>query len=222
LHPAPALAIMRGMKRVLVALALTACMGTNQADPEDADGGATHDASASLPDAAPPMISIPVATVDAPPAPPPAPDAAAPPDAAPPPADSAPAPADTAPRPVIESPDAAPEPPPPPPDAAPEPPDLAPPTAPLCRRVHCDCTFAGKRLVGRVKYVTFPEQPDFKVKVVTSPVVADLRVQKVDFVPQLCGQWHEDPLSPELKVQIVTDGLEDFSILYVSLAPGTF
>jgi hypothetical protein len=224
LHRAPPVVMMRGMKRLALALLLTACMGTNHGDdPADGDGGAVDAAAERAPDAASvtaadaPTVSSPVAPADGPT---PIPDAAPPPpDAAAPALDSAPPP----PPPVTEPPDAAPElDVAPPDDVAPPPVDGPPPLAPLCRRVRCDCTFAGKRLVGRVKYVTFPERPDFKVKVVTSAIAADLRVQKVAYIPQLCGEWSEDPLTPELRVQIVNDGLEDFSIQYVSIFPGTF
>ena len=110
-----------------------------------------------------------------------------------------------------------------PPDGAVDGTPDTPPPAPFCRRVQCDCTFEGKKLYGRVKFVDgISDQPDFKVKVVTLQAEADLKVKRVNFSPIACGEWQEEMFPPlELKVQVVNT-FEDFSIIYVNDFPGTF
>jgi hypothetical protein len=226
--------MMRGMNRrllVCASLLLAACMGVDTSKIVDGQAG---EASAPATDAAIGAGAAPDAAVVA------LPDAAAPSpgdarvvDAAPTVASDAvvpivpigrpPAVTDAAPRPgavdaSIAEPDAALA----EPDAAPAEPDAAepPPVAPPCGHIRCDCTFAGHKLFGKVKYVTFPETPDFKVKLAGSDGdFPDLHVQKVDFIPQRCGEWREDALTPDFKVQVVTD-FEDFAILYVPGTPG--
>jgi hypothetical protein len=92
------------------------------------------------------------------------------------------------------------------------------PDAPLnveplqCGRIKCDCTYKGKKLWGKVEYVT--SFPDFKVKVSSFP---DLNVQETSFASR-CGQWERVTSFGDFKVQIV-DTFEDFDIAYSSF-PG--
>lgn len=77
------------------------------------------------------------------------------------------------------------------------------------------CTWNGKKLSGRVRYVT--SSPDVRVKVVTS--LPRLRVKRVSSLPNECGEWQEVDSFPDLKVQLV-DGLEDLDVEYVDAFPG--
>lgn len=77
------------------------------------------------------------------------------------------------------------------------------------------CTWNGKKLFGRVRYVT--SSADVRVKVVTS--LPRLRVKRVSSLPNECGEWQEVDSFPDLKVQLV-DGLEDFDVEYVDAFPG--
>jgi hypothetical protein len=81
-----------------------------------------------------------------------------------------------------------------------------------CGRINCDCTYKGKKLWGKVEYVTV--FPDFKVKVSSFP---DLNVKETMFATQ-CGEWERVTAFGDFKVQIV-DMFEDFDIAY-SYFPG--
>lgn len=78
-----------------------------------------------------------------------------------------------------------------------------------------DCTFNGKKLYGKIKFVT--SFPDFKVKIVTS--FPDLKVKMVTSFPDRCGEWQAVESFPDLKIQIV-DSFPDFTIQYVESFPG--
>lgn len=77
------------------------------------------------------------------------------------------------------------------------------------------CTFAGKKLYGKVKFVS--SFPDFKVQVVSS--FPDLKVKQVDAFPDSCGKWQAVDSFPDFKVQIV-NAFPDFKIKYVEAFPG--
>ncbi len=91
-------------------------------------------------------------------------------------------------------------------------PDAAMDGAAKCGRILCDCTYKGKKLWGKVQYVT--SFPDFKVKESSFP---DLNVKETSF-PNGCGEWQVVTAFPDFKVQIV-ESFEDFSIKYSSF-PG--
>lgn len=78
------------------------------------------------------------------------------------------------------------------------------------------CTWNGKRLYGRIRYVDF--NPDVKVKVVTS--LARLHVREVSSLANDCGEWEiVTSGSANLRVEVVTS-LPDLTIEYVSSLPG--
>jgi len=81
--------------------------------------------------------------------------------------------------------------------------------------VGSDCTFNGKKLYGKVQFVT--SFPDIKVQIVDS--FPDLKVQKVSSFPDSCGKWEEVSSFPDIKVQIV-DSFPDIKIQYVTSFPG--
>jgi hypothetical protein len=90
-----------------------------------------------------------------------------------------------------------------------------------CRRIKCDCTFDGKRLWGRVRWVGAGEVPHARVREITIGT-PDLRVQRVAFgLATSCGKWYESDTFglEDLKVRKVDFG-EDFSIRYDPSFPG--
>lgn len=78
-----------------------------------------------------------------------------------------------------------------------------------------NCTWNGKRLYGRIRYVD--SFPDVRVRVVTA--LPRLRVREVSSLPNECGEWQIVTSFPDLKVQLV-DGLQDLTIEYVTAFPG--
>ena len=78
-----------------------------------------------------------------------------------------------------------------------------------------DGTYKGKRLWGKVQFVT--SFPDFKVQVVDA--FADLNVQIVEAFPDKPGKWQVVTSHPDFKVQVV-DAFGDFKIKYVDAFPG--
>ena len=78
-----------------------------------------------------------------------------------------------------------------------------------------DCTFAGKKLYGKIQIVT--AFPDVKVQVVTA--FPDVKVKKVDAFPDACGKWQIVDAFPDTKVQFV-DAFPDVKIQYVDAFPG--
>ncbi len=85
-----------------------------------------------------------------------------------------------------------------------------------CGKIACDCTYKGKKLYGKVKFVTF--NPDFKIRTVS--FLEDLKVQKVTIFPNSCGKWQVITTGiPDFTVQEVTV-FEDFKIRYVTVFPG--
>jgi hypothetical protein len=88
-------------------------------------------------------------------------------------------------------------------------------TALAADKVGKDCTFNGKKLWGKVQFVT--SGADLKVEVVNS--FPDLKVLKVTSFPDACGKWQAVTTFPDLKVQLVTS-FPDIKIQYVSSFPG--
>ncbi|GET44173.1 hypothetical protein MiSe_89990 [Microseira wollei NIES-4236] len=77
------------------------------------------------------------------------------------------------------------------------------------------CTYQGKPLYGRVKFVESFQ--DIKVKVVTTS--PDLRVKMVTNSTTRCGEWAIVEFLPNLKVQFV-ETLPDIEIQFVEDNPG--
>ena len=82
-------------------------------------------------------------------------------------------------------------------------------------KVGSDCTYKGKKLYGKIKFVT--SFPDIKVQVVSS--FPDLKVKKVTSFPDKCGLWKVVDSFPDIKVQLVTS-FPDIKIKYVTSFPG--
>jgi len=82
-------------------------------------------------------------------------------------------------------------------------------------RIADDCTFKGKKLYGKIKFVD--SFPDIKVQFVES--FPDLKVKFVDSFADDCGEWQVVESFPDLKVQIVTS-FPDIKIKPVDSFPG--
>ena len=78
-----------------------------------------------------------------------------------------------------------------------------------------DCTFNGKKLYGKIKFVE--NFPDIKIKIVEN--FPDLKVRLVDNFPDECGKWQIVENFPDLKVQIV-ENFPDIKVKFVDNFPG--
>jgi hypothetical protein len=78
-----------------------------------------------------------------------------------------------------------------------------------------DCTFHGKKLYGKIKFVE--NFPDIKVKIVEN--FPDLNVKIVENFPDQCGKWQIVENFPDLKVQVV-ENFPDIKIRFVENFPG--
>jgi hypothetical protein len=86
---------------------------------------------------------------------------------------------------------------------------------PAAAKVGKDCCFKGRKLYGKIKFVT--SFPDIKIKVVDS--FPDLKVKHVSSFPDRCGLWQIVESFPDLKVQLV-ESFPDITIKYVESFPG--
>ena len=78
-----------------------------------------------------------------------------------------------------------------------------------------NCTFNGKKLYGKIKFVE--NFPDIKIKIVEN--FPDLKVKLVDNFPDECGKWQIVENFPDIKVQIV-ENFPDLKIKFVDNFPG--
>lgn len=78
-----------------------------------------------------------------------------------------------------------------------------------------DCTFKGKKLYGKVQFVT--SHPDIKIQYVDAN--ADINVQMVTSSPTTCGKWQVVKSNADLKVQIV-NSFPDIKVKLVKSKPG--
>lgn len=83
------------------------------------------------------------------------------------------------------------------------------------KKITPECTFNGKNLYGKIKFVS--SFPDIKIKVVDA--FPDLKVKTVDAFPDKCGEWKVVESFPDLKVQFV-DAFPDIKIKFVEAFPG--
>jgi hypothetical protein len=83
------------------------------------------------------------------------------------------------------------------------------------KKVGPDCTFNGKKLYGKVKFVD--SFPDLKVRAVDA--FPDLKVKMVNAFPDKCGLWQSVDAFPDLKVQMV-ENFPDIKIKFVDAFPG--
>jgi hypothetical protein len=77
------------------------------------------------------------------------------------------------------------------------------------------CTFKGKKLYGKIQFVT--SFPDVKIQEVTS--FPDVKIEKVNSFPDKCGKWQIVTSFPDTKVQVVSS-FPDVKVQYVTSFPG--
>lgn len=82
-------------------------------------------------------------------------------------------------------------------------------------KIGADCTFNGKKLYGKIKFVE--NFPDIKIQVVEN--FPDLKVKKVDNFPDSCGEWKIVENFPDFTVKIV-EHFGDIKIKFVENFPG--
>lgn len=79
-----------------------------------------------------------------------------------------------------------------------------------------NCTYEGIPLYGQVK-VSTNGWAHFDVRVANN--IADLYVEKVSFLPDICGRWQFVDTGEDFTIRFVHGG-EDFSIMFVPHLPG--
>jgi hypothetical protein len=77
------------------------------------------------------------------------------------------------------------------------------------------CSFRGKKLYGKIKFVE--NFPDIKIKIVEN--FPDIKVQLVENFPDECGKWQIVENFPDIKVQIV-ENFPDIKVKFVNNFPG--
>lgn len=85
----------------------------------------------------------------------------------------------------------------------------------LTQPIPKDCTFKGKKLLGRVQIVEYGA--DFKISAVEYG--EDLRIQAKSYNDSRCGNWYFVENGGDFKVQFVEYG-EDFKIKFVEFGEG--
>jgi hypothetical protein len=91
----------------------------------------------------------------------------------------------------------------------------ASPSMPDDKTVDKNCSWKGKKLYGRIKFVE--NFPDLKIKFVEN--FPDLKVKLVQNFPDECGKWKIVEDFPDLKVQVVED-FPDIKVKLVDNFPG--
>lgn len=81
------------------------------------------------------------------------------------------------------------------------------------------CVYNGKKLYGKVQFVEFANQADFKVQIVNN--FPDLKVRFVENFADQCGEWQvvENGIQADFKV-FITESFADFKIQTVMNFPG--
>lgn len=82
-------------------------------------------------------------------------------------------------------------------------------------KIGADCTYKGKKLYGKIKFVENFE--DIKIKVVDN--FQDIKVQKVSNFANSCGKWQVVENFEDVKVKVVSN-FEDIKVKYVDNFPG--
>ncbi|WP_306590252.1 hypothetical protein [Geothrix sp. 21YS21S-4] len=77
------------------------------------------------------------------------------------------------------------------------------------------CTWKGRKLSGRIQWVT--SFPDLRIRVVRA--FPNLRVRLVKGEPRRCGEWKVVTSHPDLRVQVV-GAFPDLDVAFVDRFPG--
>lgn len=80
-----------------------------------------------------------------------------------------------------------------------------------------DCTFEGKKLYGKIRFVENRSDADVKIKIVNS--FADIKVKLVENFADDCGEWQVVEHGEDLKVY-VAENFADIKVKFVTSFPG--
>lgn len=80
-----------------------------------------------------------------------------------------------------------------------------------------DCTFKGKKLYGKIKFVEYASNADIKIKIVNN--FQDLKVKLVESYADDCGEWQVVEYGEDLKVY-VAESYADIKVKFVTSFPG--
>ncbi len=80
-----------------------------------------------------------------------------------------------------------------------------------------DCTFEGKKLFGKIRFVENRSDADVKIKIVTN--FPDIKVKLVESFADDCGEWQVVEYGEDLKVY-VAENFADIKVKFVTSFPG--
>ncbi|WP_298518961.1 hypothetical protein [uncultured Kordia sp.] len=80
-----------------------------------------------------------------------------------------------------------------------------------------DCTFEGKKLYGKIRFVEYANDADVKIKIVNS--FSDIKVKFVESFADDCGEWQVVEYGEDLKVAVV-EHFPDIKVKFVTSFPG--
>ncbi|AXG71257.1 hypothetical protein KORDIASMS9_03514 [Kordia sp. SMS9] len=80
-----------------------------------------------------------------------------------------------------------------------------------------NCTFEGKKLYGKIRFVENRGDADVKIKIVNS--FPDIKVKLVENFADDCGEWQVVEYGEDLKVY-VAENFADIKVKFVTSFPG--
>jgi len=80
-----------------------------------------------------------------------------------------------------------------------------------------ECTFEGKKLYGKIRFVENRSDADVKIKIVNS--FPDIKVKLVENFADDCGEWQVVEYGEDLKV-FVAESFADIKVKFVTSFPG--
>ncbi|MFK7750562.1 MAG: hypothetical protein AB8B65_19380 [Kordia sp.] len=80
-----------------------------------------------------------------------------------------------------------------------------------------DCTYEGKKLYGKIRFVERASNADVKIKIVNS--FPDIKVKLVESFADDCGEWQVVEYGEDLKVY-VAENFADMKVKFVTSFPG--
>ncbi|WP_046759185.1 hypothetical protein [Kordia jejudonensis] len=80
-----------------------------------------------------------------------------------------------------------------------------------------DCTFKGKKLYGKIRFVEHASNADVKIKIVNN--FSDIKVKLVESFADDCGEWQVVEYGEDLKV-FVAENFADIKVKFVTSFPG--
>lgn len=80
-----------------------------------------------------------------------------------------------------------------------------------------DCSFKGKKLYGKIRFVENRSDADVKIKIVNS--FPDIKVKLVESFADDCGEWQVVEYGEDVKVY-VAENFADIKVKFVTSFPG--